>query len=95
MWKIYCHVYGVYVTRIIGSFDDCVYWHFFTITINYYSSQLILTAEAIVRDTTCGGRNYISDFEGSRALPACPSGIGRAYNRIFFYIFYDSGRGAL
>jgi hypothetical protein len=32
-----------------------------------------------------GVRNYISDFEGSQAVPACPSGIDRAYNRIFLY----------
>jgi hypothetical protein len=32
---------------IMGSgFNDWVYWHFFTITINYYSSQSILTDEA-------------------------------------------------
>jgi hypothetical protein len=31
----------------MGSrFDNWAYWHFFTITVNYYSSQLILTAEA-------------------------------------------------
>jgi hypothetical protein len=31
----------------------------------------------VVRDTTLGGgRNYISNFEGSQAVPACPSGIG-------------------
>jgi hypothetical protein len=29
-----------------SRFYDWVYWHFFTITINYYSSQSILTAEA-------------------------------------------------
>jgi hypothetical protein len=27
-----------------------------------------------------GGRNYISDFEGSQAVPGCPSGIDRVYN---------------
>jgi hypothetical protein len=32
-------------------------------------------------------RNYTSDFEGSQAVSACPSGIGRAYNR-FHYILY-------
>jgi hypothetical protein len=32
---------------IMGSeFDDWIYWHFFKITINYYSSHTILTAEA-------------------------------------------------
>jgi hypothetical protein len=31
----------------MGSrFDDWVYWHFFTVTTNYYTSQLILIAEA-------------------------------------------------
>jgi hypothetical protein len=31
----------------MGSvFDDWIYWHFLTITINYYCSQSILTAEA-------------------------------------------------
>jgi hypothetical protein len=29
-----------------SGFDDWVYWHFFTIAINYYSSQSILTAES-------------------------------------------------
>jgi hypothetical protein len=55
-----------------------------------------------VRDTTRGGGYisisiYISDFQGSQAVPACP-GIDGAYNRIIFilYIFmpleevYDS-----
>jgi hypothetical protein len=38
---------GVRVTKIAGSrLDDWIYWHFFAITINYYSSQTILTAEA-------------------------------------------------
>jgi hypothetical protein len=26
-----------------------------------------------------GTRNYISGFEGSQAVPGCPSGIGNAY----------------
>jgi hypothetical protein len=34
-----------------------------------------------------GVRNYISDFEGPQAVPGCPSGIGRAYNRNFLNIF--------
>jgi hypothetical protein len=29
-----------------SGFDDWIYWHFFTITVSYYSPQLILTAEA-------------------------------------------------
>jgi hypothetical protein len=36
----------------------------------------------VVRDTTVGGGgvwNYITGFEGSQAVPACPSGIGSAY----------------
>jgi hypothetical protein len=37
----------------MGSrFDDCVYWHFFTMTINYYSSQLILTTEGSLHSTS-------------------------------------------
>jgi hypothetical protein len=32
------------------GFDDWVYWHFFTITINYYSA--ILTAEASVHSAS-------------------------------------------
>jgi hypothetical protein len=28
------------------GFDDWIYWYFFTITINYYSSKSVLTAEA-------------------------------------------------
>jgi hypothetical protein len=37
----------------------------------------------VVRDITFGGgaRNYITGFEGSQAVPACPSGIGNAYDR--------------
>jgi hypothetical protein len=37
----------------------------------------------VVRDTTfgVGTRNYLSGFEGSQAVPACPSGIGNAYDR--------------
>jgi hypothetical protein len=50
----------------------------------------------VVRDTTWGRgvRNYISDFEGSQAVLACPSGIARAYNRTLLY-FCDARRGAL
>jgi hypothetical protein len=35
-------------------------------------------------------RNYISGFQGSQVVPACPSGIGKAYYRnfvIYTYIF--------
>jgi hypothetical protein len=54
----------------------------------------------VVRDTTLGGaRNYIFGFEGSRAVPACPYGIGNAYYRNFnihIYLYkYDAGRAAL
>jgi hypothetical protein len=44
----YCHVLSRWRDEIIvgSAFDDWVYWHFFTITINYYSSESILTAEA-------------------------------------------------
>jgi hypothetical protein len=37
----------------------------------------------VVRDTTfgVGARNYFSGFEGSQAVPACPSGIGNACDR--------------
>jgi hypothetical protein len=37
----------------------------------------------VVKDTKFGvrARNYISDFEGSQTVPACPSGIGNAYDR--------------
>jgi hypothetical protein len=37
----------------------------------------------VVRDTTfgVGARNCISGFEGSQEVPACPSGIGNAYDR--------------
>jgi hypothetical protein len=35
----------------------------------------------VVRDTTfVGGRNYISGFQGSQAVPARPSGGGNAYD---------------
>jgi hypothetical protein len=46
-----------------------------------------------------GTRNYISGFEGSQAVPACPSGIGNAYYRNFvvytLYNIYDAGGAAL
>jgi hypothetical protein len=50
---------------IIGSkFGNWVYWHFFTITINYYSLQSILTAEASLhsasRSTTGCKRSSLS-----------------------------------
>jgi hypothetical protein len=33
-----------------------------------------------------GARNYISGFEGSQAVSACPSGRGNAYDRnVFFF----------
>jgi hypothetical protein len=47
----------------------------------------------VVRDTTLGeggARNYIFGFQGSQAVPACPSGIGNAYYRnfkIYIYIY--------
>jgi hypothetical protein len=41
-----------------------------------------------------GGKKLCLRFEGSQAVPACPSGIGNAYYRNFLYI-YDSGRAAL
>jgi hypothetical protein len=30
----------------------------------------------------------MSGFEGSQAVSACPSGIGRAYDRIFYVLIY-------
>jgi hypothetical protein len=39
-----------------------------------------------------GGRNYISGFEGSQAVPACPSGRGNAYDCNYFLC--DAGRAA-
>jgi hypothetical protein len=48
----------------------------------------------VVRDKTWGRRrNYITGFEGSQAVPACPSGISNAYNQNLF--LYDVGRAAL
>jgi hypothetical protein len=44
-----------------------------------------------VRDTILGGGNkkLYFRFEGSQAVPACPSGIGNAYYRNFVvYIEY-------
>jgi hypothetical protein len=37
-----------------------------------------------------GARNYLynSSFEGSQAVPVHPSGIDKAYNRIFYYYYY-------
>jgi hypothetical protein len=47
-----------------SGFDDWVYWHFFTLTINYYSSQSILTPEASLhsasRSTTDCKRSSLS-----------------------------------
>jgi hypothetical protein len=47
-----------------------------------------------VRDTAFGveARNYISRFEGSQAVPTCPSGRRNAYDRNYFY---DVGMDAL
>jgi hypothetical protein len=52
-WRDTCYAFhivtytGLAWIIIMGSgFDDWVYWHFYTITLNYYSSQSILTAEA-------------------------------------------------
>jgi hypothetical protein len=39
-------------------------------------------------DTTFGGgrgRNYLCGFEGSQAVPICPSDMGKVYNQIFFF----------
>jgi hypothetical protein len=47
------HVLGFSWLLIMSSgFDDWVYWHFFTVTINYYSSHTILTAEASLRSAS-------------------------------------------
>jgi hypothetical protein len=42
----------------------------------------------VVRNTTfvTGERNYISGFEGSQAVPACPSGTGNAYDRKLIFM---------
>jgi hypothetical protein len=53
----------------------------------------------VVRDTALGRGgtiNYISGFEGSQAVPACPSGIGNAYYRnflVYIYIIYMTPEG--
>jgi hypothetical protein len=49
----------------MGSrFDGWVYWHYFTITVTYYSSQSILTVEAsihsVFRSTTDSKRPSLS-----------------------------------
>jgi hypothetical protein len=36
-----------------------------------------------------GGRNYISGFEGSQVVPACPSGRGNAHHRNSFYMTWE------
>jgi hypothetical protein len=42
-----------------------------------------------MRDTILGGlRNYIPGFEGSQAVPSCPSGIGNTYDRDFYYYYF-------
>jgi hypothetical protein len=47
-----------------------------------------------VRDITFGGaRNYISGFEGSQTVPACPSGRGNTHDRNG--LLYDVGRATL
>jgi hypothetical protein len=48
-----------------SGFDDWIYWHFFTVTIIYYSSQLILTAEA-------------SLHSASRSTTACKAELSRS-----------------
>jgi hypothetical protein len=43
-----CHVYGVSATNNMGfGVDDWVYWHFFTITINYDSSKLMIVCGSL------------------------------------------------
>jgi hypothetical protein len=51
----YCHVLGVAWLIIMGSgLDDWIYWHFCTITINYYSSESISIVEASLHsDSHC------------------------------------------
>jgi hypothetical protein len=70
---LYCHVFGVAWLIIMGSgFDDWIYWHFFTITINYYSSYSILTAEASLqsasRSTTL---NWTLTYTGNLLVCRC------------------------
>jgi hypothetical protein len=70
------------------------------------ASQLSLASERATKESgggsdrhSIGGggtRNYISGFEGSQAVPACPSGIGNAYYRNFVvYNICDAGGAAL
>jgi hypothetical protein len=33
-----------------------------------------------------GTRKYNSGFEGSQAVPACPSDMGNVYNQIFYFL---------
>jgi hypothetical protein len=35
-----------------SGFNDWIYWHFFTVTISYYRSQSILTAEISFRSAS-------------------------------------------
>jgi hypothetical protein len=56
---------------------------------NQTYNQTALGERERERDITWGGaRNYISGFEGSQAVPACPSGIGKAYYRNFVIHIY-------
>jgi hypothetical protein len=58
-------------------------------SLSFFPTSFLLPRESererkweVVRDTTLrGARNNISGFEGSQAVPACPSGISNAYYR--------------
>jgi hypothetical protein len=61
----------------------CCRWNVFTERLHCNCKVIQRERErkwVVVRDTTFwgwgGARNYISGFEGSQAVPACPSGIG-------------------
>jgi hypothetical protein len=48
---LYCHVLGL--ACLMGSrFRGWVYWHLFTVTVNYYSSQQISNAEVSIHSSS-------------------------------------------
>jgi hypothetical protein len=60
---LYCDLSGIrWVVIMISRFDYWVYWQFFTITINYYSSQLISNADSSLLSASPSTNLSLSDW---------------------------------
>jgi hypothetical protein len=66
IWIMYCHIFGVVMTNNNGFWIwyDWVYWHFFTITVNYDSSH----NELLLSDV-CLMNLYQDSLEFKNKLP--------------------------